>query len=126
MVLFCILSNVKFCRSFVLFLLIRFLHCRSSNSLFIAKYHLSGSGPFIEELHKKLEKKNTGKRYVKTRYRSYDFIVNDCPQLRRAFVSSRKKWNVANYAPITLISKIMLRSPIEINFNSSPLTNNCN
>lgn len=65
-----------------------------------------------------------GKRYVKTRYRSYNFIVDDCPQLRRAFVSSRKKWNVANYAPITLISEITLRSPIEINFNNLPFVTN--
>ncbi|KYM88611.1 hypothetical protein ALC53_03095 [Atta colombica] len=63
-----------------------------------------GSNPLIEEFYKK-----DTEGCVKTCYKSYDFIVDDCPPLRRAFVSSRKKWNAANYGSITLISEIILR-----------------
>ncbi|KYQ54905.1 hypothetical protein ALC60_06246 [Trachymyrmex zeteki] len=87
------------------------IHCQSTE-------RTVGSNPLIEEFYKK-----DTEGCVKTRYKSYDFIVDDCPPLRRAFVSSRKKWNAANYASITLISEIILRSPAEINFNGPTFCN---
>ncbi|KYN07081.1 hypothetical protein ALC62_01953 [Cyphomyrmex costatus] len=87
------------------------LHCQSTEG------ETFGSSPLIEEFYKK-----DTEGCVKTRYKSYDFIVDDCLPLRRAFVSS-KKWNAANYASITLISEIILRSPAEINFNGPTFCN---
>jgi hypothetical protein len=47
------------------------------------------------------------------------------PPITLPFVASRKKWDVANYASIALISEIILRSSVEINFNGlSFVTNN--
>lgn len=79
---------------------------------FIENTNLSGSRVLLSscKINKKTEYRK--KRHVKTRYRSYDFIVDDCPQLRVGCSyhpeGREKKWNATNYTLITLISEIIL------------------